>query len=159
NLATGTYYVLAKADNANAVVESNENNNVAFSFAIRLGPDLTISSTTAPSIGGSGVQITVADTTKNQGGGAAGTSTPRPYLPATVGITSSATLLGTRAVPASAAGAFSMASTPVTLPPNLATGTYYIIGSADSANQVVETNETNNNGFGAAIKIGPDLIE
>ena len=38
--ATGTYYVLAKADNANAIVETQEFNNIKFSSPIRVGPDL-----------------------------------------------------------------------------------------------------------------------
>ena len=158
-VATGTYFIVARADNANAVAEANESNNLAFSSAIRIGPDLTQGTTTAPATGGSGRSIVIGDTAKNTGGGAAGASTTGLYLSTSVTLTASATQLGARSVPPLAPGASDTASTAVILPANLATGTYYVIASADVGNQVLETSETNNAGFGAAIRIGPDLIE
>jgi hypothetical protein len=69
-----------------------------------------------------------------------------------------ARLIGTRDVPPLAAGGASTASTPVTVPADVATGSYFIITSADQRGTVAETFETNNNGFAVLVRIGPDLI-
>ncbi len=159
SLATGSYQIIARADDSNAVAEASETNNVLFSATIRVGPDLTVTSTTAPAIGGSGGSIVVTDTTKNVGGGAVGASTTGLYLSTSPIFSASATLLGTRPVPPLAPAASDTASTAVILPSNLAPGTYYVLASADVPGQVVETNETNNASFGAAVRIGPDLME
>jgi len=52
--------------------------------------------------------------------------------------------LGSRAVPALAAGASNSGSTAVTIPTGTASGTYYILAVADADNVVVETGENNN---------------
>jgi len=75
--ATGTYYVLAQADADALVTETNETNNVR-SVQIRIGPDLSISPFTVPAIAAAGGTISVSDTTKNTGGGAAGASNRPP---------------------------------------------------------------------------------
>jgi subtilase family serine protease len=45
----------------------------------------------------------------------------------------------------------------VTLPATVATGSYYVIASADTNGQVVEASETNNAAPGVLVRIGPDL--
>ena len=80
----------------------------------------------------------------------------RFYLSTNTTLDASDQLLGSRAVPALAAGASSAASTSVTIPAGTATGTYYIVAQADALATNAETNETNNNGF-SSIRIGPDL--
>jgi subtilase family serine protease len=158
DVAPGTYYVIASADANQQVAESLETNNTKTGLPIRIGPDLAQASTTAPSTGGAGGTIAVGDTAKNQGGGAAGASTTGIYISTTsVFSSSSATLLGTRAVPALAAGTVSTGSTTVTLPATLATGNYYVIAVADTNSAVAETNETNNAALGVLVRVGPDL--
>jgi subtilase family serine protease len=154
---TGSYYVIASADNDNQVIESTETNNTRASAQVRVGPDLVETGTTASSIGGAGGTIVVGDTAKNQGGGEAGPSTTAFYLSTSAVFSSSAVRIGSRTVPALAAGATNVASTTVTLPTGLATGTYFVFAAADADNAVTETLETNNTSFGVAVRVGPDL--
>jgi subtilase family serine protease len=147
---------LAVADAGNQVVEANETNNVAIA-AVRLGSDLVVSSVGAPPIAAAGQTILVTDTTTNQGGSPAGSSTTSFYFSRDFAVDPSDTLLGGRAIPALTAGASSSGSTSVQIPAGTATGTYFIIGGADSGNQVAETNEANNAFVFAAIRVGPDL--
>ena len=80
-LVTGTYYVLAQADGANALTETLETNNTRFSSTVRVGPDLVVSALTVPGTQiPAGTAISVAATTANQGAGAAGASTMTLYL-------------------------------------------------------------------------------
>jgi subtilase family serine protease len=151
--AAGTYFVIAKADNAAVVLESIETNNTAV-MATRVGPDLTIPTLTAPTSAAAGATITINDTTKNTGGGAAGASTTRFYLSANTTVDATDVLLGSRDVAALAAGASDAGATNVTIPAGTAPATYFIIGVADGADSVMETSETNNTRiFG--VRIGP----
>ena len=69
-LATGTWYIVAKADHADLLVEGQEGNNIAVR-SLLVGPDLTVHAH-RPAAGGAGLAIALADTTRNSGGG------PRP---------------------------------------------------------------------------------
>src|SRR4030042_4799979 len=113
----GACYISAKADSATAVTETNETNNT-LARSILIGPDLVVSSFTAPSTGGSPGTITVSVTTKNNGGGATTvTSTTGFYLSANSTWDAADTLLDTRSVPVLAAGATSTATSTVTTIP------------------------------------------
>src|SRR5947209_5276589 len=140
---TGNYYIIAKADANNVVPETNKGNNLYYWY-IQVGPDLVISTLSAPSTGGAGLTFTITDTTKNQGAGAAGASTTGFYLSASTVLDASAAVLGSRAIPALAAGATSSGSTTVTIPAGTPAGNYYIIAKADADSAVTETNEGNN---------------
>ena len=156
---TGTYFVFAVADDTHLVAETQEGNNTkATSSALRIGPDLLVTSLSGPSTSAAGATISVSDTTMNQGGGNAPDSTTSFYLSSNVTLDAGDVILGGRAVPALAAGAANSASTVVTIPAGTPGGTYYVLAKADSANSVVETQETNNVKIGTTIKIGPDLI-
>jgi subtilase family serine protease len=152
---TGSYYIIAKADADNAVVETVETNNNG-QITLKIGPDLVVASASATGTFGPGGSITITDTTKNQGGAGSGTSVTQFYLSANSVLDAGDTPLGSRAVPALAAGATSAGSTTVTLPADAGTGTFYILSQADSTNTNAETVETNNV-IATAIKIGPDL--
>ena len=156
--ATGTYFVIAVADPALSVAESSETNNTRVSALVRIGPDLTTSGTTVSPTGAAGGTIVVGETTRNQGGGAAAASATGFYLSPSTVFGPAARLIGTRAVPPLAAGGTSTASTPLTVPADVATGSYFIITSADQPAVVAETFENNNNGFAVLVRIGPDLI-
>ena len=158
--ATGTYYVLAKADVGGSNPESNENNNVRMGSTIGIGPDLVISAFTNPGAAAPGSAISVSDTTKNQGGGGAQGSVTSFYLSANLFLDGSDVLLGTRPVAALLAGAVDTApSTSLTIPANTAAGTYYLLAQADGGGTVLESQESNNTRYGAAMRIGPDLVE
>jgi subtilase family serine protease len=155
-LATGTYFLFAKADGPGEVTELNESNNVRAS-AISIGPDLLVTTFTAPAAAAAGSAIVVSDTTTNQGSAPVAASVTSFYLSANVTFETSDTLLQSRSVPALAAGGSSAATTAVTLPASLATGTYYVIAQADGPGAVTELNEVNNS-RAAAVRVGPDLV-
>lgn len=156
NTPAGTYYIVAKADGPGTVAETQEANNVKFSTAIKIGPDLIESSTIVPTIAGAGIALTVSDTVKNQGSNTAGPSTTSFYLSTNYTLDSLDKLLGSRNVPSLTPGMTNAASTTLTLPADTTTGNYYIIVSADNTNAVLEAAETNNVSYGIT-RVGPDL--
>jgi subtilase family serine protease len=154
--ATGSYYLLAKADADGMVPESQETNNVAARL-IRIGGDLTVSAMTSPSKAAAGATIAVSDTTANTGAGTVEASTTRFYLSANSLLDASDRLLaGGRAVPALTAGASSTGATSVAIPAEVVVGAYYLIAKADADDAAAETQE-NNNTLARAIAVGPDL--
>ncbi len=156
SMATATWYIIAKADGPGAVPEASETNNTYYkSFLV--GPDLTVSAMTAPASAGPGQTITVGATTKNSGTVAAPASTTYFYLSANSSLdTAVDTYLGSRAVPALAAGATNTGTISVTLPGSMATATWYIIAKADGPGAVPEASETNNTYYKSFL-VGPDL--
>jgi subtilase family serine protease len=153
--ASGNWYLIAQADGEDAVIETSETNNT-LSRMIKIGTDLRILAFSVPSTVGAGQSITVTDTTKNQGGGPADPSTTQFYLSTNSTVDGSDTYIGSRSVPALAAGASNTSSTTVTIPAGTATGTRYLLAVADGEDVVIETSETNNT-YARFIKIGPDL--
>jgi subtilase family serine protease len=154
--ATGSYYVLAVADADHLVVESVETNNTA-SAVLRIGPDLTIAALSAPRTAGAGGALSVTDTTRNLGAGTAVASTTRFYLSSDAVLDAADLALGSRAVPALAAGASSTGTTALTVPAGTATGVYYLIAQADADQVVAETSEANNTAL-TPVQVGPDLV-
>jgi subtilase family serine protease len=155
---TGSYFVIAQSDAAGAVLETSETNNNRSSGSLRVGPDLIVSALSAPGTAGAGKTFTVTETTKNSGAGDAGGSTTRFYLSTNSSLDAGDEPLGSRTVPPLAAGATDAATTTLTVPADTTTGTYYVIGQADTANDVAETAETNNYRASTAVRIGPDLV-
>jgi subtilase family serine protease len=149
--ATDTWYIIAKADAEEIVTEISETNNIS-SRSIKIGPDLTISSMSAPTTASAGQSIVVTETTKNVAGGITDPSLTQLYLSANTTLDASDILIGSRTVPALAAGAGSSGSTTVTIPQGTAVGTWYIIGKADAGGVVIEISESNNT-YGRSIKI------
>jgi subtilisin family serine protease/subtilase family serine protease len=156
--ATGGYFVIAQSDAAGAVAETSETNNNRADGTLYVGPDLTVSAMSAPATSGAGKTFTVTETTKNQGTGDAGESITRFWLSTNSSLDGGDVPLGSRTVPALAAGASDAATTTLTVPTDTTTGTYYVIGQADTANAIVETSETNNRRASTAVRIGPDLV-
>ncbi|HEY3120680.1 MAG TPA: CARDB domain-containing protein, partial [Vicinamibacteria bacterium] len=154
--APGTYFLLAQADGNDTVPEHCEVNNLNWAV-IQIGPDLTITTLTAPPSAGPGMAVTVGDTTRNQGGGNAAASITKFYLSTNAILEAGDTLLGSRPVPALAAGATSAGSATVTIPAGTGPGTYYVIAQADGDGAVAETSESNNVAT-AAFQLGPDLV-
>ncbi len=153
--STGLWYLIARADGDGVLIETSENNN-AYGRPIQIGPDLMISSLSAPTTAGAGDTITVNDTTKNQGGGGAASSVTHFYLSSNGFWDAEDLLIASRSIPALAAGSTDSGSTFVTLPASLETGLWYIIAKADGAGALPETSE-NNNTYSRSVQIGPDL--
>jgi len=150
----GVYYLFAKADATDVVPECNETNNTR-TWLIRIGPDLVISTATAPSRAAAGVPIDVTETTQNSGTGNAGGSVTAIYLSTNTLLDSADVRLASRTVPSLAPGAASAKTTSVTLP-TINAGTWYLIVSADDNREVTETLETNNT-RAVSILVGADL--
>ena len=140
---TGSYYLFARADSGGAVTESQEANNT-YARIIRIGPDLGLTSLTLPASIRAGSVMSVSDVTNNLGGAAAGPSTTAYYLSADVVLGAGDVLLGSRVVPALGAGMSDAGTLTLTVAASTAPGTYYVIGRADAADEVVEALETNN---------------
>lgn len=153
--AAGTLYIIAKADAGSIIIETKETNNTS-SRIIKIGPDLDITSLSAPATAGAGQSIVVTETTKNIGAGIAGPTLTQFYFSADSAYDPSDVLIGSRSVPALAAGIGSTGSTTVTIPQGTAVGSWVILAKADAEGVVTETSESNNN-FAQPIKIGPDL--
>jgi subtilase family serine protease len=139
---TGSYYIIADADGPNAIAESNESNNV-LAKKIAIGPNLTLSSVTAPSSAPRGGTIAVGDVTVNRGGGSDNAITNTGFYLSTTS-TKLAIALGERSVPVLGAGASNAGTINVTIPADVAPGEYYIVANADDGNAVTETSEGDN---------------
>ena len=157
NTAPGTYFIVAKADGESALVETLETNNTKASGAVRIGPDLAVTSLVVPAVAGDGETIDVSDTTSNNGGGDAGASRTALYLSTNATWDALDKPIGFRDIGSLGAGAVSSATTHAVIPPGTAGGIYYVIARADDQNGVLETQEANNVRTGQ-IKIGPDLV-
>ena len=122
-----------------------------------IGPDLVVSSLSAPFVTVAGAMIAVTDTTKNQGSEAAGASTTRIVFSANNTLDAGDTELGGHAVPPLAPGVKYIQGISVTVPAQATTGTYSLIAQADTDLDVDETRETNNT-RARTLLIGPDLV-
>ena len=148
---SGTFFLLACADDTSAVAESNESNNCAASATtVQVtapgAPDLIQTAVTyPPGTAGPGDSFSVTDTVTNQGTAAAGASTTRYYLSLDLVRGGGDVLLsGTRSVPGLSAGAPSQGSVTVTIPGNTGNGSYYLLACSDDLAVVAESNEANN---------------
>jgi subtilase family serine protease len=156
---SGTFYLIARADADNAVVEVDETNNVAVSGALAVATDLTVfldvPSTSLQA--SAGATITVTDVTRNGSSAQAPASVTRFHLSVDAVLDATDLVLGSRAVPSLAPSTESSAVTALTLPPGLI-GSFYVIAQADADNVVPETNKANNvDAFRLPITIGSDL--
>ncbi len=151
-LAPGTYYVGVIVDIDAEVTETDEGNNVGIatnttviSAPLVTGPDLVVTSVTSPTSGTIGGPIVVASMTSNAGSVAAGLFRIGVYLSTNTTITQIDRLVGTCTRTSSlAAGTSAGCGGTVTIPDNLAPGTYYLGVIADIDRDVAETDEGNN---------------
>ena len=118
----GSYFLFAKADGGNAVGESIETNNGSNGVILRVGPDLDVSSLTAPSQATAGATISVTDITRNQGASSAPASTTRFYLSTNTTVDAADTLLGSRSVAALNVDQTNSMTTALTIPSGRAPG-------------------------------------
>ncbi len=159
-VATGTYYIVARADADGQVTESNEGNN-AKATLIHIGPpDLVVSSLSASVASGADLRVllTVTDVTRDQAGtGPAVPTVTRFYLSMDAVLGTGDVSLGFRNVPALPPGSSSSGSTSLLVPPGTAPGVYYVIAKANADDATPEVSAANNT---RAIKvtIGSDLF-
>ncbi len=149
----GTWYVIAEADAGNAVPEATESNNTQVK-SVKLGPDLAVSTLTAPSSAAAGSTISVTHTLKNSGADPSGPSATRFYFSTNATLDAGDTPLADQAMPPLAAGAASSASTSLSIPAGSGGGTRYIIAQADADGAVPEATESNNS-LPRALTISP----
>ncbi|HXU84469.1 MAG TPA: CARDB domain-containing protein [Verrucomicrobiae bacterium] len=143
----GNYFLGAIADIDNEVDEVvGEGNNAASTPVVIAKPDLVVTALTAPATAGAGRQIVVSSTVKNQAAAAvaAQPSTLAFYLSTDAVLGGDVRLTETRAIAALTKDATSVGSTSVTIPANMAAGTYFLIAVADDLHVVAESDETNN---------------
>ena len=153
-LATGSYFVGAIVDPANAIDEGDETNNARVGNVIavtNIATDLSVTAASAPATAFTGDTVTLSATVANLGTSAAGTSTLYFFLASNPTVTSSYVLVGTAPVGALAGAATQVVSAPFALPVTLPPGTYSIIAFADGPNTITETNEANNSLVGNLI--------
>ena len=139
----GDYHLFALA-NADAGVAIGASGNNVKSRTLHLGPDLVVSSLTAPASAAAGATISVGDSTRNSATVGAPASTTTYYLSTTAALGDGAIPVGSRAVPPLAASTTHTGPATITIPVGTAPGSYYLIGKADGLNAVVEYSETNN---------------
>ena len=147
--ALNTYFLLACADDLNAVAETNDGNNciaTATAAVTVTRPDLVETTVSAPpATKKRGTSFPMTDTVQNLGAVASGASATRHYLSLdAVKSANDILLTGSRSVPGVAAGASHSGTVTATIPAATAPNTYYLLTCADSTNTVIETNETNN---------------
>jgi subtilase family serine protease len=139
----GSYYVIAVADADGIVTERSEANNT-LSRSILIRPDIQLSAFSFPSSAAPGTGFSVNETTRNASIGDAEASTTRFYLSRDAAIDAGDLVLGSRIVPALAAGTSSLGDTMVSIPAGTAAGTYYVIAKGDADSTVAELSELNN---------------
>jgi subtilase family serine protease len=158
SIATGTYYLIACADDAGQVSESNEGNNCrAAATTVQVagtppppppagGADLVVTEiANPPSSASAGGTFGARDWLLNQGTAAAGAFVTRFYL-SLDGVRDSADtlLIGSRSIPGLSPGATSKGTVTVLIPGGTPSGLYVLIACTDDLNQVGESNEANN---------------
>jgi hypothetical protein len=149
NTPTGTYHLLACADDTGLVAESDEANNCTASAAtIEVTPslpDLVVSSVGGlPASRTQGATFPVQDSTRNLGTRAAKASVTSFHLSADTTLDPDDLAVGTRSVPLLVPGDTSTTTTELTLDPGAPVGDYHVIACADSRGTVAEFDEENN---------------
>ncbi|MBK7876406.1 MAG: hypothetical protein IPJ77_11735 [Planctomycetes bacterium] len=150
NLAAGTYWIGAIADDLATIAESSETNNVRVATAtltVRPAqlPDLEpVSISATPLAVVAGGPIDVSDTVRNTGVVAAGAFQVAVYLSQDATVTTQDVLLGVRPVASLASGASSSAGDTLAIPPTTTAGTWWVGVVVDAQGQVGESDEADN---------------
>lgn len=104
-----------------------------------------------------GCDITVKNTITNIGKFSTGGFWVNYYLK--TNLTSNNYLIGKRYINGIKAGASNTQNTMLNIPTNMQLGNHLVMVSADATQNIVESNETNNNGYSSSIKVvGPTYI-
>jgi subtilase family serine protease len=160
NTTPGSYYVLFVADPANAVTETNENNNVVSAALLLVAPGVDLNITSAYVTPTSVAPGSAAYTTcyiQNLGNSTAVSSTVGYYLSTNTTLDASDVLLRTTAGTSLAAGQYSYRTDSPIIPAGTVPGNYYMLFVADPTNAVAETNENNNVASAPLLVIAPGI--
>lgn len=155
--ATGTYFLIARADADDAVTETSEADNAGAQTITIAGPDLIVAVLSVPGGAFPGASISVSETTRNQGTVATPSTTTTFFLSTDAALDAGDVPLGSRSVPGLAAGASNARTTTLTIPAAAPSGAYVVIARADAGDAVAELSEINNIS-GQPITIGSDLV-
>jgi len=156
----GLYWVFARANAGDIVVEADLGNNVgATSKPLIVGPDLAPKAATpTPRKRAPGMTVSVATTVKNRGGQPAGAFDLTVYLSTNATFDAGVDVpVGTRRVSSLAAGATFTGSIVATLPADQPAGDYFLLVRADAGGEVAEADETNNVLATVVKVVPPDL--
>jgi hypothetical protein len=159
----GTYYVLIKVDNSNAVLESNEINNATASGTVTVAAaqaDLHPGTITIPSVAVRNSSSSFTINEQNLGSLAAPSGWDgRLWLSADQSLTTTPNfLLDTYAESTLiAAGGTHVHQRVVTVPGTVPNGSYYVVAQLDVNSEVSESNEANNEGASATTVQVTDL--
>ena len=162
--SVGTYRLLACADDTSIVDESDEGDNcraAAASVLVELPDLVTTAMGHEPSAAAAGSSITVTDTVRNASTVTSGSATSRYYLSLDGQKSADDVLLSSsRYVASLAGGASSTGSRNVTVPSAVPQGPYRVIACADDAQNVDESDESNNCATSPATLVitAPDLV-
>jgi subtilase family serine protease len=145
DVALGAYYLLACADDEQAVTESAENSNCIASAATLqvTAPDLVVSALAPPRTAPVGAAVSVTHTVENRGDALAGASTTHHYLSADQTFSATDLRLATVLAASFAPAETAVVTTPATVPP-MNPGPYYVITCVDITDVVIESVEENN---------------
>ncbi|MCX6904954.1 MAG: hypothetical protein NTW03_16040, partial [Verrucomicrobia bacterium] len=148
----GARFLGVMVDSANEVVESNETNNTTFSAAATViaVPDLVVTQISAPASAIMGQTVPLVFTLTNLGAAPAFVPWQNRILLASDAGGNGAQSLGTATFTSDLAAGASLTVTQTVILPFGLIGARYFGVVADSANQVVESNENNNSAWAAA---------
>ncbi|MBF9141698.1 CARDB domain-containing protein [Hymenobacter properus] len=156
--APGFYYILFVADPANAVSETNENNNLAFTTIQLTVPFIDLQMTqlylgsNSMSPGGT---MTVNSSVYNAGNTNSPSSNVGYYLSTNAILDASDVLLTTTTGGVLGSNQYNTSSGTVTIPTGTTAGNYYMLAVADPTNVVSESNENNNVAYYQFTVTGP----
>lgn len=143
NTTPGTYYIIAKADNANAIAEANENNNLAwFNLTVLATPDLLTTTVGAPASISAGNTISLICQVSNNGLATANATQVHYFLYNQNLL--NLIELGYSAINSLAVNTSNVKYPTFTVPVNTPPGTYQLYFVADGDGAIQELNEQNN---------------
>lgn len=150
DLAAGTYWIGAIADDLGAIAERSETNNAraaATALVVRAAqlPNLApVSISASPASVLAGGTLDVSDTVRNGGVVAAGAFQVAIYLSRDATLDAQDVLLGVRAVAGLAPGASTSAGGALVVPPAIGAGTWWCGMLVDAQGEVAEVSELDN---------------
>ncbi|MGH1336093.1 MAG: CARDB domain-containing protein [Aureispira sp.] len=158
----GNYFILFKADYQNERTERDETNNVVgLPLYVEVPvPDLVVQTgILGRDTIDAGDFLNVNCRVVNNGAGPIGSSNVGYYLSTSPNYTSNALRLGAKYVDPLGSGASERRNHVVSIPPNTASGNYYLLFYADDQDFYTEQNETNNVWASGITIIGDSLYQ
>jgi subtilisin family serine protease/subtilase family serine protease len=152
----GRYYLVAKADAEDVLLESSETNNT-LARSISIGPDLVASKPTVPAVAAPGATITAGYVVTNQGAAPANPSVLNLYWSTNITVEATDPVLAQIDIGQLVANQAQSAQVQIVVPTDATLGTYYVLARADAGAIVAESSESNNNAY-STLRVGGDLV-